>query len=298
MKHVFKIIIAMLIWGSIGIFVKDVKLSSVDLVFFRAIIASGFLFLVKILQRKKVKKSQTIKITNKDKYLVVLSGIILALNWIILFQAYKYTTLTNATLSYYMAPVFIVLLSPIILKEKLTLKGLIAVAMAMVGLALIVSHQPQVSNVNFDHTRGIIFGLIAAVLYASVVLLNKSIKSYSGFDKALIQIFISTLVLLPIIIYQHDLRIEDVKTFIIIVILGVVHTGIAYVLYFTSIEHVKAQRVSLLSYVDPLSAVIFGTLLLGEPIGIFHIVGGALILLSTLISSIKSKPTEFGEIKQ
>lgn len=283
LKNTVKIIAAMLIWGSIGIFVKSIKLPSIEIVFMRAAIASLFLILIKLVFYKKDKTEKIVKYELKPVLLIILAGIVLALNWLLLFQAYKYTTLTNSTLSYYMAPVFVVLLSPFIFREKLTIKVIIAVLMAMAGLALIVSHQSQGSGINYSHIKGIMCGLMAAVLYASVVMINKSVKGFSGFDKALIQILTSAAVLLPVILYRSSLHFDSLKTLMLVLIVGVIHTAIPYVLYFSSLEHIDAQKVSLLSYIDPMSAVIFGTLILREPIGIFHAIGGALILFSTLI---------------
>jgi RarD protein len=287
MKHTLKIVLAMLIWGSIGVFVKNINLPSIEIVFLRAAVAFVFLLIGRIILIGKPKIKDIKKSPSKEAYLLIISGGVLALNWLLLFQAYKYTTLTNATLSYYLAPVFVVLFSPIFFKEKITIKNLLAVIFAMVGLALIVSHQASSGTLtnNYNHVKGILFGTSAAVLYASIVLVNKSVIKFSGFDKALIQISISAIILLPIVLYRNNLHISDIKTLIILLIIGIVHTAIAYVLYFSSIEHVAAQRVSLLSYIDPLSAVVFGTLLLSEPIGIYHILGGALILISTFVSN-------------
>ena len=285
MKHILKIVLAMLIWGSIGVFVKNINLPSIEIVFLRAAIACVFLIFGRLILIGKTKIKDLKKGFMKEALILIITGIALALNWLLLFQAYKYTTLTNATLSYYLAPVFVILLSPLFFKEKITLKNLLSIIMAMLGLALIVSHQVQAASTNYNHVKGIMFGTSAAVLYACIVLVNKSVKKFSGFDKALIQISVSAIILLPIVLYRNNLHISSTKTLIIVLILGVVHTAISYVLYFSSIEHVSAQRVSLLSYIDPLSAVIFGTLLLSEPIGIYHILGGALILISTFVSN-------------
>lgn len=285
MDYTVRVIIAMLIWGSIGVFVKNVNLPPIEIVFLRAAIASMALVVIKIISSKGKGVFNLRRSSSKETIMLIVSGVILALNWLFLFSAYKYTTLTIATLCYYMAPVFIILAAPIILKEKLTLRSVIAVLIAMIGLGLIVSHQAQGTSMSHNGGLGVIFGLLAAVLYACVVLLNKSIKTINGFDKSLIQIFVSAVALLPMILYRNQLHIKDSKTLIFIIIVGVVHTAVSYVLYFSSIEHISAQKISLFSYIDPLSAVVFGTVLLGEPIGIFHIIGGVLILFSTLLSN-------------
>ncbi|MEW9094938.1 MAG: DMT family transporter [Clostridiaceae bacterium] len=286
MKPDFKIILSMAIFGSIGLFVKNIDLPSIEMVFLRAIIASAFLFIVKTIAKKRQAgeedKEENKEDNKKNVILLIISGFAMVFNWLLLFQAYKYTTIANGTLSYYAAPIFVVLLSPIVLKEKLTVKKLASAMVAMLGLALIVMNQPQGSSGNYIHSKGIAYGISAAIVYAAVVLLNKSIKNFSSYDRTFIQIFISTIILTPIIIYRGNLYIENMNSLINILILGVVHTGVAYLLYFSGIEHVTAQRASLLSYVDPISALAYGTIFLGEPLGIYHIVGGLMIILSTL----------------
>ncbi|MBU5484708.1 DMT family transporter [Clostridium sp. MSJ-11] len=289
MKPDFKIILAMAIFGSIGLFVKSINLPSIEMVFLRAIIASVFLFIVKTIAKKrqvgeehKEEEEENKKDNKKNMILLIISGFVMVFNWLLLFQAYKYTTIANGTLSYYAAPIFVVLISPIVLKEKLTVKKLASVIVAMFGLALIVMNQPQGGSGNYIHSKGIAYGILAAIAYAAVVLLNKCIKNFSSYDRTFVQIFISTIILTPIVIYRGNLYIENMNSLINILILGVVHTGVAYLLYFSGIEHVTAQRASLLSYIDPISALVYGTIFLGEPLGIYHIVGGLMIILSTL----------------
>lgn len=289
MKPDLKIILSMAIFGSIGLFVKSIDLPSIEMVFLRALIASVFLFIVKTIAKKrqageedKEEEEENKKDNKKNVILLIISGFVMSFNWLFLFQAYKYTTVANGTLSYYAAPIIVVLLSPIVLKEKLTVKKLISVIMAMGGLALIVMNQPQSNGGDYIHSKGIAYGILAATLYATVILLNKYIKNFSSYDRTFIQIFISTLILTPIIIYRGNLHIKDINSLINILILGVIHTGVAYLLYFSSIEHVTAQRASLLSYIDPISAVVYGTIFLGEPLSVYHIVGGIMIIFSTL----------------
>lgn len=281
MNSVLKIVMAMVIWGSVGLFVKNIDLPSIEIAFLRAAIGTVFLLIVSFFMKSKVPKEEQEGHSKKDMILLGISGIALVLNWLLLFQAYKYTTITNAILSYYTAPVFILLLSPIVLKEKLTLKKLISVLVAMGGLALIMMNQPETNGGNYMHAKGISYGLAAAAAYTSVLLLNKSIKGFSSFHRTITQIIISTLILLPMVLFRGNLHITGVNMIINILILGIFHTGLAYLLYFSSIQNVSAQRISVLSYIDPISAIILGTLFLGEPLTIYHVIGGACILFST-----------------
>ncbi|WP_425447394.1 DMT family transporter [Dethiothermospora halolimnae] len=282
MKPTLKIIIAMVLWGSIGLFVKNISLPSIEIAFLRAVIASIVLIVGRLLIIRNPRKSIN-KYSKKDIWLLFFSGIILAFNWFFLFKAYKYTTVANATLTYYLAPVFVIFLSPVVFKERITKRKLISVFVAMAGLVLIVSRQKIMLDINYEHIKGITFGVLAAILYAGVIMLNKSIKEVTSFNRTIIQIVISGLVLLPIIIYRDNIDISSTKGLINIIILGTIHTGLAYLLYFPSIKDVSVQRVSVLSYIDSISAIIFGTLFLGEPLGIFHIMGGGLILISPFI---------------
>jgi len=283
MSSILRIITAMVIWGSIGLFVKNIDLPSIEIAFLRAFIATIILIAGRFYIKNKSENKINNKYDRKNIFYLVISGVMLALNWLFLFQAFKFTTVANATLSYYSAPIFVVLLSPIVLKEKITIRKLSSVIIAMTGLVLIVSKQSQVGNVNYMHIKGIGYGIIAAMFYASVILFNKTIKGLSSYDRTLVQIFISTVVLLPFVLYRNNIHITSFNMLFIIIIIGTIHTGLAYLLYFSSIEHVSAQRVSILSYIDPISAVIFGTIFLNEPLSMFHIVGGALILISTFI---------------
>lgn len=283
MKSSIQIIISMLIWGSIGIFVKYIDMPSLEIAFLRALVAAAFLLIYGFFNKGKEKSQKS----RKNLLFLIGSGAAIGLNWVLLFQAYKYTTISNATLSYYCAPVFVVLLSPLILKEKPTPLKLFSVFGALLGLVLILGSQTNASQGQYNHSLGITLGILAAILYAGVVLLNKHIKNFTGFDMTFIQITTAALVLLPFIISRGQLHINGTIPLLFILIIGVIHTGIAYLLYFSGIKKVKAQSAAVLSYIDPVSAILFGTLILGEPVNIFQIFGGFLILGFTFISEKK-----------
>lgn len=281
-KEKINIIMAMLIWGTIGIFVRGIALSSLEIAFFRAIIGSLFLFLLGIIRQEKFE----IKSLKKNLPILLLSGAVIGVNWIMLFQGYKYTTISNATLSYYFAPVFIAIFSFLILKEKLSTKRVICIFGAMIGLFLILQSGEKSSVSSYNHFKGISYGLSGAVLYAIVVLLNKQVKGLSSFKITLIQLFVAGIVLLPFILKQNtlDLRTVDVKSWLLILLVGIIHTGIAYLLYFSSIKNVEGQSIAILSYIDPISAVLISSVFLGETMGIFQMLGGAIILISAYLS--------------
>ncbi|MGL5313950.1 MAG: DMT family transporter [Peptostreptococcaceae bacterium] len=290
MSGVIKIIIAMCIWGSLGVFVKNISLESFEVAFLRAVIATvivGVVYFIKSKEEKdKIKYSDedVNKKSKKNIIILIVSGILIGFNWVLLFKSYNYTTISNATLGYYFAPVMVVFLSPIILKERFTLKVGLSVIAAMLGLFLILNSQTGTSIGEFNHIKGITIALCAAGLYASVMLLNKYIQGIGDYERTFIQLFSAAVVLLPFIIYRNCLRIIDVKSLVFILILGIVHTGIAYCLYFSAIKDIKAQTAALLSYIDPVSAIFFSVVFLGEPLSVMQVIGGAIILSSAYIA--------------
>lgn len=279
-----RLIATMLIFGSIGVFVKNVHLPSSGIAFLRGMIGSLFLLAFSIFVKQNKPSWQSIK---KNGLLLILSGAAIGFNWIFLFQAYKYTTISNATLSYYFAPVFVMILAPFVLKEKLTPVKVGSIITAMIGLFLVVNIHGGSTDVGaYQHTIGILYGLSAAALYASAILMNKFIKNLSGFETTLIQLMVASLVLLPYTFFKDQLNLSDLtaNSLIFILILGVVHTGVAYFLYFTSIQELKGQTIAVLSYIDPISAVLIAAVFLGESMSPIQIAGGVLILGSTYMS--------------
>ncbi|HEY2422319.1 MAG TPA: EamA family transporter, partial [Neobacillus sp.] len=282
MQGKVKFVSAMLIFGSIGVFVKNIPLSSSEIAFLRGIIGSIFLLAASFLVRQKI----SFKSIKENIVLLFLSGAAIGINWIFLFQAYKYTTISNATLSYYFAPIFVMVLSPFVLKEKLTVVKTGCILAAMMGLFLVVNTGSGGATTSYNHPVGLLYGLSAAALYASVILMNKFIKNLSGFETTLIQLTVSALVLFPYVFMKDHWNFSGVnsQSIIFILILGIIHTGIAYFLYFTSFKELKGQTIAVLSYIDPISAVAFAAIFLGEGMSLIQIIGGMLILGSTFLS--------------
>lgn len=282
MKGKMRLIITMLIFGSIGVFVKKIELSSSEIAFLRGVIGSLFLLAACLL----VKHKPSLNALKQNALLLLLSGGAIGLNWIFLFESYRYTTISNATISYYFAPIFVMILAPWVLKEKLTSVKIGCIITAMIGLFLIVNPGAGDAGGSQNHAIGIVYGLLAAALYASVILMNKFIKNLSGFETTLVQLMAASIVLLPYILWQGDLHFAGLNTtsIIFILILGIVHTGLAYFLYFTSIQNLKGQTIAVLSYIDPISAVIIAAIFLRESMTFIQIIGGVLILGSTFLS--------------
>lgn len=277
-------IIAMLIFGTIGLFVKNIDLNSSEIALTRGFIGGITLLFAMALLRKKV----SIEAIKRNIYLLIFSGFAVGLNWIFLFQGYKYTSISNATLSYYFAPIFVTILAPFILKEKLTLSKFLCVLMALVGMFCIVG----VDGINGGSDLiGIAYGLLAAGFYASVILMNKFLKGIDSLEITIIQLLSATITLLPYVLYMDSGKSLNISLNSIpyILILGIVHTGIAYLLYFSSLQELKGQTIPVLSYIDPVFAIIISAIILKEHLGILQIIGGVLILGSSFLSEILNK---------
>ncbi|WP_071395146.1 DMT family transporter [Bacillus tuaregi] len=281
MKGHFKFISVMLIFGSIGIFVKNIQLSSSEIALYRGMIGGIFLLGTCFLIKQKL----SLKQIRANLLLLFLSGAALGFNWIFLFEAYKYTTVSNATLSYYFAPIFVMLLAPVFLKEKLTRMKVMSIVTAMLGLFLVVDISVGEGNL-LQHTVGILYGLLAAAFYASVILMNKFIKNLSGFETTLVQLWVAVLVLLPYVLMKESLDVSGMnkQTMLLILIVGIIHTGMAYLIYFASIKELQGQSIAILSYIDPISAVMMAAIFLQESMNLIQMIGGLLILGSTLLS--------------
>lgn len=282
MNRKMRLLMTMLIFGSIGVFVKKIELTSSEIAFLRGVIGSLFLLIASFL----VKHKPSYKALKENALLLLLSGAAIGLNWIFLFESYRYTTISNATISYYFAPIFVMILAPWVLKEKLTSVKVICIATAMIGLFLIVNPGAGGTSGTQNHTLGIFYGLLAAAFYASIILMNKFIKNLSGFEITLVQLMAAALVLFPYLLWQGNLNFAGLTStsIIFILVIGIVHTGLAYFLYFTSIQELKGQTIAILSYIDPISAVIIAAIFLNEGMTWIQIIGGVLVLGSTFLS--------------
>jgi RarD protein len=280
-----KNIISMTVFGTIAIFVKNIPLSSGEIALFRAVIASISIITYQLISGKRIRFSEI----KNDVFLLFLSGAAMGFNWILLFEAYNYTTVSIATLSYYFAPVIVMIACPILFKEKLTIKQIVCFAMSTVGLVLVIGIGG--ANTGTNNFRGICFGLGAAAFYATVIILNKFIKNVTGIDRTLLQFFAAIIVLIPYLCATSGIHLSTAGSvgMINLLIIGIIHTGITYSLYFSSLKDLKGQEAAILSYIDPLVAIIVSVTILSETITIMQIVGGLMILGFTLLNELKIK---------
>ena len=275
------LIAAMAIFGTLGIFVRNIAVSSGELALYRAIMATIMIGAFLLITRQKIPFANI----KKEIPLLLISGMAMGINWILLFEAYKYTTVSVATLSYYFAPVIVTIVSPLVFKEKLTGKQILCFVMSTVGIVMITGIGGIGGGRGFI---GILFGLGAAVFYATVILLNKFIKNVEGIHRTFLQFVAAVIVLLPYVLATSgfNLNILDGKGWGSLLIVGLVHTGITYCMYFSSLKELPGQKVAILSYIDPLVAVLVSVTILGEAMTVWQIVGGVLILGFTLWNEI------------
>ena len=282
-KDALMIAISMLIFGTVGAFKRFIPVSAGELALYRAVLASIVIGLVLLVTKKPIPFGKI----KKQLPLLFVSGAAMGINWILLFKAYEYTTVSAATLSYYFAPVLVTLLCPILFKEKMTLKQIVCFVISTAGLVLITGLEGGAG----DHLTGILFGLSAAVFYASVVLLNKFIKDVDGLHRTLLQFLAAIVVLVPYVFLTGGVQLSQMETagWVNLLIVGVVHTGICYCLYFSALKTVSGQKAAILSYIDPLVAVVVSVTFLHEPMSALQWVGGAMILGATLYNEISPK---------
>lgn len=271
----------MVIFGTIGFFVRYIDLASSEIALLRGIIGSLFLFITLL----SVKQRLSWEKMKENALFLLLSGIALGGNWVFLFQAYKYTTISNATLSYYFAPVFLMILSPVLLKERLSFKKIACIGVAMFGMFLIVGSSGG-SAAGYHHLYGILYGLTAAGFYASLMLLNKFMKNLSGLETTLIQLATASLLLMPYVFLTEGFTLFSItkQSLLFILILGVVHTGVGFFLFFSGMKLLKGQSIASLSYIDPITALIISTVILRENMTVIQFVGGVLLLGSIFVS--------------
>ena len=277
-RSVWMLITSMFIFGTLSPFVRNISVSSGELALYRAILAAvcigGYLLFSK--------QPIHLKSIRKELILLLLSGGAMGFNWILLFEAYKYTTVSVATLSYYFSPVIVTIACPLLFREKLTKKQLICFVMSTIGLILITVTGNM--SAGGRDLIGIGFGLGAAVLYATVVLLNKFIKNVAGIHRTFLQFLSAILVLVPYVALTSGVTLGAMNAtgWVCLLVVGLVHSGIAYCLYFSSLTDLPGQKAAILSYIDPLVAVVISVTVLGEALRPLQILGGSLILGFTL----------------
>ncbi len=284
MNPKLKMLLSSATFGTLSLFIRHIQLTSAEVALFRAVIA-----LVCLTAFKGIKKEpRRLQGLGGELPLLFLSGAAMGFNWIFLFEAYKYTTVAVATLSYYFAPVLVTIACPILFRERLTRGQIVCFIGATAGLVLVIN-PGSVSGP--DPMKGVLFGLSAAALYATVILLNKKITRVAGIDRTLLQFAAAAVVLLPYILLTTGIHTGrmDATGWLCLLAVGLVHSGAAYVLYFSALAALPGQEAAILSYIDPLVAVLVSLIVLAEPVAPIQLAGGAMILAFTLANELRPR---------
>lgn len=278
------LILSMFIFGTLGPFVRNISVTSGELALYRAMMAAVMITLYLLVSGQKVPFSEI----KHEIPLLLASGAAMGINWIFLFEAYKYTTVSVATLSYYFAPVIVTIVCPFLFKEKMTIRQFICFVMSTIGLVLITGISGMGDGSDY---RGILFGIGAAFFYATVILLNKYIKKVAGIHRTFLQFLAAIIVLISYVAKTSGITLAslDTKGWICLLIVGLVHTGLTYCMYFSSLKELPGQEVALLSYIDPLVAVVISVTILGEAMNALQIIGGILIIGFTMWNELGSQ---------
>jgi len=274
------VILSMLIWGTLALFVKNVGYSSAEIVLVRIVFGLAFLLAAYLLTKKKSGAAAI----RRNLPRMLISGAFMGFNWICLFEAYRWVDVSIATLCYYMAPVFVMLGSLLFFRQKLNAARCIGMAAALAGVMITTGAVMG----GIDPTRGVLFALASAVLYASVTLLVKSVKGLSGLEITIGQLVGALVVILPYVLLSHEgaWRLPTALELGSMATLGLVHTGIALFFYFSAIQALPVQSTALLSYIDPLSALAFAAIFLGDRMTGIQWLGAALILGGALVGEL------------
>jgi drug/metabolite transporter (DMT)-like permease len=272
MKNAYvKYIVALLLFGSNGIVASYIVLNSYEIVYLRTLIGSVFLIVVFILSKQKAQFWK-----NKTHFLyLIVSGVAMGASWILLYEAYTQVGVSIATLIYYCGPVIVMILSPFIFNERMTRAKLLGFLAVIIGMLCLNGQAFAQGKV----TLGLIFGILSAITYALMVIFNKKARSITGVENATCQLVISFITVAISMGIKQGFSMNIVEgNWIPILILGIVNTGIGCYFYFSSIGQLPAQSVSILGYIEPLSALVFSAVILLEKLTPLQMIGAALIL--------------------
>ena len=282
MKYYVMYIVSLLIFGSNGVFASHIDMTSAEIVCMRTLIGSLALILVLLISRTKLDWA----VMKREAFKLIAAGICLGVNWALLFEAYKLMSVSIATLTYYLAPIIVLILSPLLLREKQSARAYIGMGAAVVGLVLAVG----LGDTSVTAT-GLIVGLGSAVFYAGLIIFNKKIDGVTGLPLTTIEMVIAACVMLPYVLLTggHVGFPPDMEGTLYLIFLCLVNTGLACWLYFSSMNRLPARAVALFGYVDPVSALIFSAVFLGDRMGVLQIVGAVLVFAGAAFGQSKSK---------
>ena len=274
-----KYISALLLFGLNGIVASHILLNSYEIVFLRTLIGSVLLIILFLLGKGKFH----IREYKKDTLFIALSGIAMGTSWMFLYEAYQQIGVSLSSLIYYCGPVIVMVLSPLIFREKLTAPKLLGFGIVLVGIFLVNGNAVDKGS----NAWGLFCGAMSAVTYFFMVTRNKQSKNISGMENPLIQLVVSFLTVAVFIGIKQGFVINvPTNAWIWILILGIVNTGIGCYLYFSPLSKLPVQTVAVCGYLEPLSAVVFAAALLGEKMIFIQIIGAVCIIGGAMIGEL------------
>lgn len=289
------LIIALMLFGTIGTVSRFVDLPSAFLSCIRAFISTAVI--VSYLYAGK--RPPNLKAIKANSALLLFAGLFQSINWVLMFEAFRHTTVAVASLCYYMQPIFLMFSAPFFFGEKLPLRKIICILIAFFGLIMVTdlyafsevftgSASGSTGTVLSEHYKGVLFALLSAVMYTGCVIVNKKFKEdINPIDSTCAQIFLAGIILTPYVFLTTEpssLRF-DARNVVLLLILSVLHTGIAYIIYYASARCLKAQTIAVLSYIDPVESVLLSVFFLREPMTVNTLIGAFLILGATYIGA-------------
>ena len=277
-----KYIFALLLFGSNGIVASLIHLSSYEIVLLRTLIGSLLLIAIFFIAREKL---TFYKYKTQSIFLAV-SGIAMGTSWIFLYEAYDEIGVSLASLAYYCGPVIVMILSPILFRERLTKLKVCSFLVVLVGIFL-------VNGTAFENgvsVWGLACGLLSAVCYSLMVMFNKKAKDITGLENSMLQLFVAFLTVAVFVGIKQGYRMQiDTQSIIPILVLGLLNTGIGCYFYFSSIGKLPVQTVAICGYLEPLSAVVFSVIFLKETMLPMQIIGAVLIIGGAMLGEYRKK---------
>lgn len=267
----------MLVFGTVGLVIRGISLPTPEIALYRAAIA----FVVITLFMLASGRFRALYKQRRMLWRFLLSGGIMAVNWILLFEAIRHTSIALATLAYYSAPALMILGSVLLLKERLSAWQVACFVLSTLGLVMMLG----VSSASPGDLKGVLLGLASAVLYATVILINKVSPGLDGISRTWVQFTAAIAVMLPFLALSGGFHLGqlDGAGWASLLLLGILHTGICYCLYFLAIPALKGQQVAIMSYIDPLVAVLLSVFVLGEAISPWQLLGGAVMVVFAVL---------------
>ncbi|HJJ29338.1 MAG TPA: DMT family transporter [Methanocorpusculum sp.] len=281
-KAALLLTLSVLITGANGILANSTGETSAQIVFLRTLIASLFMLALFLVTRHKF----TFYKNPRDFALIAASGCSMGISWLFLYEAYLEIGVSLATLLYYIGPVIIMILAPVLFKEKHTPANLLGFGIVLAGVLLVNGIAVKNGVVPF----GILCGTLSAVFYACMMAFSKKITVMKGIENPMFQFIFSFLIVALYVSftggYGFMLAISP-HDWLMFAILGIVNTGIATTLYFVTVPRVKARSLAVISYFELLSAVIFSAIFLGEILTPLQIAGTACIVGGALFAELR-----------